>query len=102
MIRHKGKNQMQKPALKFSQLEWSEPKQRYQVLAFPERENGTILCHPGSTMGATQLLKVSHMVIGGCETWVPLGPHRPGSRPSPTSGFGLLRDLPTCQWAQPT
>jgi hypothetical protein len=37
-----------------------------------------------------------------CETWVPLGPHRPGSRPSPTSGFGLLEDPPTCHWAQPT
>jgi hypothetical protein len=37
-----------------------------------------------------------------CETWVPLGPHRPGSRPSPTSGSSLLEDLPTCQWTQPT
>jgi hypothetical protein len=35
---------------------------------------------------------------GACETWVPLGPHRPGSRSSPTSGFGLLEDPPTCQW----
>jgi hypothetical protein len=33
---------------------------------------------------------------GVCETWVPLGPHRPGSRPSPTRGSGLLEDLPTC------
>jgi hypothetical protein len=32
-----------------------------------------------------------------CETWVPLGPHRPGSRLSPTSGSGLLEDQPTCQ-----
>jgi hypothetical protein len=39
---------------------------------------------------------------GACETWVPLGSHRPDSRPSPTSGSGLLEDLPTCQWAQPT
>jgi hypothetical protein len=39
---------------------------------------------------------------GVCETWVPLGPHRPGSRPSPTSGSGLLKDPPTCQWAQLT
>jgi hypothetical protein len=31
-----------------------------------------------------------------CETWVPLGPHRPGSRPSPTSGSGLPKDPPTC------
>jgi hypothetical protein len=31
-----------------------------------------------------------------CETWVPLGPHRPGSRPSPTSGSGPLEDPPTC------
>jgi hypothetical protein len=34
---------------------------------------------------------------GACETWVPLGPHRPGPRPSPTSGSGLLEDQPTCQ-----
>jgi hypothetical protein len=40
--------------------------------------------------------------IGHCETWVCLGPHRPSSRPSPTSGSGLLEDPPTCQWAQPT
>jgi hypothetical protein len=39
---------------------------------------------------------------GVCETWVPLGPHRPGSRPSPTSGSGLLKDSLTYQWAQPT
>jgi hypothetical protein len=39
---------------------------------------------------------------GACEKWVPLGPHQPGSRPSPTSGSGLLEDLPTCLWAQPT
>jgi hypothetical protein len=39
---------------------------------------------------------------GDCETWVPLGPHRPGSWPSPTSGSDLLEDPPTCQWAQPT
>jgi hypothetical protein len=34
---------------------------------------------------------------GACETWVPLGPHRPGSRPSPTSGSDLPEDPPTCQ-----
>jgi hypothetical protein len=39
---------------------------------------------------------------GACETWVPLGPHRPGSQLSLTSGSGLLEDSPTCQWAQPT
>jgi hypothetical protein len=39
---------------------------------------------------------------GACETWVPLGPHRPGSCPSPTDGSGLPEDPPTCQWAQPT
>jgi hypothetical protein len=39
---------------------------------------------------------------GGCETWVPLGPHRPGSRPCSTSGSGLLEDPPTCQWVQST
>jgi hypothetical protein len=33
---------------------------------------------------------------GTCETWVPLGPHQPGSRPSPTSGSGLPEDLLTC------
>jgi hypothetical protein len=27
-----------------------------------------------------------------CEIWVPLGPQRPGSRPSPTSGSGLIED----------
>jgi hypothetical protein len=32
---------------------------------------------------------------GACETWVPLGPHRPGSRLSPTSGSGILEDPPT-------
>jgi hypothetical protein len=39
---------------------------------------------------------------GACETWVPLGPHRLGSRSSPTSGSGLLEDPPTYPWAQPT
>jgi hypothetical protein len=39
---------------------------------------------------------------GACETWVSLGPHRPGSWSSPTSGSDLLEDLSTCQWAQPT
>jgi hypothetical protein len=32
-----------------------------------EREQGplkNILCHPDSTLGGTQLLKVSHMVVG--------------------------------------
>jgi hypothetical protein len=37
-----------------------------------------------------------------CETWVPLGLHRPSSQPSLTSGSSLLEDLPTYQWAQPT
>jgi hypothetical protein len=37
-----------------------------------------------------------------CETWVPVGPHRPGSRPSPTSGSDLLEDPPTCLLAQLT
>jgi hypothetical protein len=32
---------------------------------------------------------------GACETWVPLGPQQLGSRSSPTSGSGLLEDLPT-------
>jgi hypothetical protein len=39
---------------------------------------------------------------GACETWVPLGPHRPGSQLSLTSGYGLPENPPTCQWAQPT
>jgi hypothetical protein len=39
---------------------------------------------------------------GAWETWVPLGPHRPGSRPSPTSGSGLIEDPPTCQQVQLT
>jgi hypothetical protein len=37
-----------------------------------------------------------------CETWVPLGPQRPGSWPSPTSGSSLPEDPPTYWWAQPT
>jgi hypothetical protein len=32
---------------------------------------------------------------GDCETGVPLGPHQPGSRLSPTSGSGLPEDSPT-------
>jgi hypothetical protein len=32
-----------------------------------------------------------------CETWVTLGPHRPGSRPSSTSGSGLPEDPPSCE-----
>jgi hypothetical protein len=31
-----------------------------------------------------------------CETWVPLGPHRPGSRSSLTSRSGLSKDSSTC------
>jgi hypothetical protein len=34
---------------------------------------------------------------GACETWVPLGPHRPGSRSPPTSGSGPPEDPSTCQ-----
>jgi hypothetical protein len=34
---------------------------------------------------------------GACETRVPLGPHRPGSQPSPTSGSSLSEDPPTYQ-----
>jgi hypothetical protein len=37
--------------------------------------------------------------VNYCETWVPLGPHRLGSRSSPTSGSGLPEDPPTCLWA---
>jgi hypothetical protein len=32
---------------------------------------------------------------GACETWVPLSPHRLGSRSSPTSGSGLPENPPT-------
>jgi hypothetical protein len=39
---------------------------------------------------------------GACETWVHLGPHRPGSRPSLTSRSGLPEDTPTCHWSQLT
>jgi hypothetical protein len=39
---------------------------------------------------------------GAFETWVPLGPHRLGSRPSPTSGSGLLEDPQTRPSCQPT
>jgi hypothetical protein len=38
---------------------------------------------------------------GPCETWVPTGPHRPGSQPSPTGGLDLPEDPPTCPWALP-
>jgi hypothetical protein len=33
---------------------------------------------------------------GACETWVPTGPHRLGSQPSPTGGPDLPEDQPTC------
>jgi hypothetical protein len=33
---------------------------------------------------------------GACETWVPLGPHRPGSQPFLTSRSRLPEDPPTC------
>jgi hypothetical protein len=48
------------------------------------------------------LLDICYLCISiiHCETWVPLGPHRPGSRPSLTSGSSLPEDLLTCQWAQ--
>jgi hypothetical protein len=38
---------------------------------------------------------------GACETWVPMGPHRPGSQPSPTGGPDLPEDPPTCPWTLP-
>jgi hypothetical protein len=37
---------------------------------------------------------------GACETWVPMGPHRPGSQRSLSSGPDLPEALPTCKWAQ--
>jgi hypothetical protein len=39
---------------------------------------------------------------GACEIWLPLGPHRPGSQPFPTSGSGLPEDPMTYQLAQLT
>jgi hypothetical protein len=37
---------------------------------------------------------------GACETWVPTGPHRPGSQRSLSSGPDLPEALPICKWAQ--
>jgi hypothetical protein len=37
---------------------------------------------------------------GACETWVPMGPHRPGSQRSPSSGPDLPEALSNCKWAQ--
>ena len=73
--------------------------------------NRSALCWLNSFLGtscmlfdlsiASRLRHVSLVVAtpthrsGACETWVPLGPHQPGSRPSPTSGSGPSEDLPT-------
>jgi hypothetical protein len=35
-----------------------------------------------------------------CETWVPMGPHRPGSQRSLSSGPDLPEAMPTCKWAR--
>jgi hypothetical protein len=35
-----------------------------------------------------------------CETWVPMGPHRPGSQRSLSSGPDLPKALPTYRWAR--
>jgi hypothetical protein len=51
---------------------------------------------------AVKLLHALDTTVWECETWVPLGLHRPGLRPSPTSRSDLPEDPPTCQWAQPT
>jgi hypothetical protein len=37
---------------------------------------------------------------GACETWVPMGPHRPGSQRSLSCGPDLPEALPTCKWGQ--
>jgi hypothetical protein len=37
---------------------------------------------------------------GACETWVPMGPHRPRSQRSLSSGPDLPKALPTCKWAR--
>jgi hypothetical protein len=55
-----------------------------------------------SHLGCRFIVTLFKTTIKTCETWVSLVPHRPGSRPSPTSGSGLLEDPPTCQWAQLT
>jgi hypothetical protein len=44
-------------------------------------------------------LLIAFGLFSGYETWVPLGPPRPGSRPSLTSRSSLPEDPPTCQWA---
>jgi hypothetical protein len=61
-----------------------------------QRRGGNSSCEAETPCARRRLL------VRGCKTWVPLGPHRPGSRSSPTSGSGLLEDPPTCLWAQPT
>jgi hypothetical protein len=37
---------------------------------------------------------------GACETWVPMGPHRPGSQRSLSNGPDQPEVLSTCKWAQ--
>jgi hypothetical protein len=37
---------------------------------------------------------------GACETWVPMGPHLPGSQRSLSSGLDLPEALTTCKWAR--
>jgi hypothetical protein len=37
---------------------------------------------------------------GACETWVPTGPHRPGSQRSLSCGSDLPEAMPACKWAQ--
>jgi hypothetical protein len=41
--------------------------------------------------------RILAILLDYCETWVPLGPHRPGSQSSLTSGFGPSEDPPTYQ-----
>jgi hypothetical protein len=49
-----------------------------------------------ATRGWAHRIRADRLQLGVCETWVPLGPHRLGSRPSLASGSGLLEDQPTC------
>jgi hypothetical protein len=43
---------------------------------------------------------MSKNTISFWETWVPMGPHRPGSPRSLSSGPDLPEAPPTCKWAQ--
>jgi hypothetical protein len=50
---------------------------------------------PPNAIVSVKIEESQKTIIPRCETWVPLGPHQPGSWTSPTSGSGLLEDPPT-------